>query len=315
MCIVRCHYNSITCINYIIAMKTSKKKSQGVTKTTATRTTASAAATRISRKRIIHGDNIKGCDDVGNYFNTQDELAHHQAINRDGWYASTKTYWLKDGSGGYGGTTDEEAMVGDRGGEVDSTEGLAFLDRVVTENSNFNHIKKLKFARAIDAGAGVGRVTKHILLKRYDSVQLVEADSGWSKRSKTYLGRKRAARCTFTCSRIEELDQDSDDTTSIDLVWLQWTLQYLTDADAVETLQNLAARLILKTGIFLVKENRPYGAARQDRFQMDTPGVSGRYDITRSDDHHRLLFQRAGLTVNQTEEGVETNTYALSLTI
>jgi len=294
-------------------MKTSKKKNQGVAKTTATRTTTSAAATRISRKRIIHGDNIKGCDDVGNYFNTQDELAQHQKINRDGWYASTKTYWLKDGSGGYGGTTDEEAMVGDRGGEVDSTEGLAFLDRVVTENSNFNHIKKLKFARAIDAGAGVGRVTKHILLKRYDCVQLVEADSGWSKRSKTYLGRKRAARCTFTCSRIEELDQDSDDTSRIDLVWLQWTLQYLTDADAVETLQNLAARLILRTGILIVKENRPYGAARQDRFQMDTPGVSGRYDITRSDDHHRLLFQRAGLTVNQTEEGVETNTYALSL--
>jgi len=186
-------------------------------------------------------------------------------------------------------------------------------EMLVSENSNYNHIKKLKFARAIDAGAGVGRVTKHILLKRYDCVQLVEADSGWSKRSKTYLGRKRAARCTFTCSRIEELDQDSDDTSSIDLVWLQWTLQYLTDADAVETLQNLAARLILRTGILIVKENRPYGAARQDRFQMDTPGVSGRYDITRSDDHHRLLFQRAGLTVNQTEEGVETNTYALSL--
>jgi protein N-terminal methyltransferase len=270
-----------------------------------------------TKPRIIQGDSIKGSDDVGNYYNTQAELAQHQELNRNGWYATNKDWWRHSGGGGYGGNTDEEAMVGDGGGEADGVEGLAFLDRLILESSsqNSNTNKKLKFARAIDAGAGVGRITKHILLKRYDTVNLVEADAGWSKRSKTYLGRKRAARCTFTCSRIEELVHDSDESSRIDLVWLQWTLQYLTDADAVETLQNLATRLILRTGILIVKENRPYGAARQDRFQMDTPSGSGRYDITRSDDHHRLLFQRAGLTVNQVEEGVETNTYALSRTI
>jgi protein N-terminal methyltransferase len=269
--------------------------------------TAVAATTPTTR--LIHGDSIKGCDDVGNYFNTQAELALHQALNRDGWYATNKDWWQHDRGGGYGGSTDEQVMVGDGGGEEDGVEGLAFLDRLILESSS------IKFARAIDAGAGVGRITKHILLKRYDTVQLIEADSGWSKHSRTYLGRKRAARCTFTCSRIEELHPDSDHSSRIDLVWLQWTLQYLTDADAVETLQNLASRLILRTGILVVKENRPYGAARQDRFQMDTPGASGRYDITRTDDHHRLLFQRAGLTVNQTEQGVETNTYALSLNL
>ncbi|KAL7501067.1 hypothetical protein ACHAWT_009138 [Skeletonema menzelii] len=282
------------------------KKNQG---------TAAPAAEPAPPTRTINADCIKGSDDLGNYYNTQAELAQHQAINRDEWYATNKDWWLQNGSGGYGGSTDEEAMVGDGGGEEDGVEGLAFLDRLILEASSKNNNKKLKFVRAIDAGAGVGRITKHILLKRYNTVQLVEGDSGWSKRSKTYLGRKRAARCTFTCSRIEELDQDSDDSSRIDLIWLQWTLQYLTDADAVETLKNLGALLILRTGILVVKENRPYGAARQDRFQMDTPDVSGRYDITRSDNHHRFLFQRAGLTVNQTEEGVETNTYALSLNL
>jgi hypothetical protein len=101
-------------------------------------------------------------------------------------------------------------------------------------------------------------------------------------------------------------------TAPVDLVWLQWTLQYLTDSDAVDTLQNLARGLLVGTGMLVVKENRPYGGARLDRFQMETPDHSGRYDITRSDDHHRLLFQRAGLVVNLSEEGVETNTYALS---
>jgi protein N-terminal methyltransferase len=272
-----------------------------------------ATAKSATQPRIIQGDSIKGSDDVGNYYNTQAELAQHQELHRDGWYATNNDWWRHDGGGGYGGNTDEEAMIGDGGGEADGLEGLAFLDRLILKSeSSAQNRKKLKFSRAIDAGAGVGRVTKHILLKRYDTVNLVEADAGWSKRSKTYLGRKRAARCTFTCSRIEELVHDNDESSRIDLVWLQWTLQYLTDSDAVRTLQNLATSLILTTGILIVKENRPYGTARPDRFQMDTPGGSGRYDITRSDDHHRLLFQRAGLTVNHVEEGVETNTYALS---
>ena len=101
-------------------MKTSKKKNQGV------------AVTAIVT-RIIHGDSIKGSDDLGNYYNTQAELAQHQAINRDGWYATNKDWWEQDGGGGYGGSTDEEAMIGDGGGEADCVEGLAFLDRLILE--------------------------------------------------------------------------------------------------------------------------------------------------------------------------------------
>lgn len=297
-------------------MSSSKQSSKKI------RVAAATGATGATKPRIIRDDSIKGCDDVGNFYNTQTELSQYQEENRDQWYASNNEWWRHDGGGGYGGHTDEEAMIGDQGGEADGVEGLAFLDSLLIEsssqnknNNNTNTNKKLKFVRAIDAGAGVGRVTKLILLKRYDTVQLVEADAGWSKRSKTYLGRKRATRCTFTCARLEDFDHESDDSSKVDLIWLQWTLQYLTDADAVETLQNLAARMVLRTGILVVKENRPYGGARQDRFQMETPGGSGRYDITRSDEHHRLLFQRAGLTVNHAEEGVETHSYALSCTL
>jgi AdoMet dependent proline di-methyltransferase len=95
-------------------------------------------------------------------------------------------------------------------------------------------------------------------------------------------------------------------------VWLQWTLQYLTDADVVCTLVNIGKVLTAKNGILVVKENRPFGNARSDRFQMETPSFSGRYDITRTDAQHRLLFQRAGLRVDMAEEGEETNTYAMS---
>lgn len=222
-------------------------------------------------------------------------------------------YWRE---GGYGGKTDDEVMVGDEGGEADGEEGLAFLDRLLAGHGHRVSSKPLGSVRAIDAGAGVGRITKRILLKRYASVRLVEGDSGWSKRSRAYLGRKRSeGRCTFTCARMENLDKMviSNWGPPADVIWIQWTLQYLTDLDVVEALRNLAGGLAKGTGFLIVKENRPYGGARVDRFQLETPGCSGRYDITRTDDHHRLLFQRAGLVVDLAEEGAETNTYALIL--
>jgi AdoMet dependent proline di-methyltransferase len=99
---------------------------------------------------------------------------------------------------------------------------------------------------------------------------------------------------------------------SVDLMWVQWTLQYLIDIDVVRCLRVLSGGLREGSGILIVKENRPFGAQREDRFQMDIPqGANQRYDITRSDKHHRLLFQRAGLKVIFTERGKETNTYAL----
>ena len=119
-------------------------------------------------------------------------------------------------------------------------------------------------------------------------------------------------------------------------------LQYLTDADVVVLLQRLRAALT-PAGILVLKENRPcISAAQPTAFLLDTPdgarslpsphaparpperprpdprgrvlggaGAHGRYDITRPDAHHRLLFDRAGLAVLEMESGVETNFWVL----
>eukprot|EP00563_Minutocellus_polymorphus_P001820 CAMPEP_0181031310 /NCGR_PEP_ID=MMETSP1070-20121207/6166_1 /TAXON_ID=265543 /ORGANISM="Minutocellus polymorphus, Strain NH13" /LENGTH=282 /DNA_ID=CAMNT_0023108683 /DNA_START=73 /DNA_END=918 /DNA_ORIENTATION=- len=259
----------------------------------------------LSNKCMIRPDSIKGSDDSGKFYSNYDELCDAQRVHKDRWYEANRQWWV---AGGYGGETDEEAMIGDTLGAEDGVEGLAFLDKMMAQNDSGKQV-----ARAVDAGAGVGRITKLVLLKRYDSVRLVEADPHWSTRSRVYLGRKRSARCTFTCARLEDLSEDdvAGWDGPVDLIWLQWTLQYLTDADAIKTLQTLARGLVLGTGRLVVKENRPYGKARSDRFQMETPACSGRYDITRTDAQHRLMFHRAGLKVNMSEEGVETNTYAV----
>jgi hypothetical protein len=275
------------------------------------------------QQQLIAPEAIKGVDDKGNFYNCHEDLTKAQSLNRPEYYMANSVYWS---SGGGGGLTDDEVMVGDTGGVQDAVEGLVFLDRFLlhckTTTSMAAPAARRQFNHAIDIGAGVGRVTKLILLKRYNQVHLVEGDEGWSKRSRVYLGRKRAARCSFAHQRLDEVTHqdvlrwcDNCPSKKVDLIWIQWTLQYLIDADVVTLLQILAEGLRPGTGIMIVKENRPYGNAREDRFQMDVPGGCGnnaRYDITRPNHHHQLLFQKAGLTIVFAEQGVETNAYVLT---
>lgn len=167
----------------------------------------------LNSPRRICPETIKGTDDMGRFYNCHDELLSFQKDNCDELYHANSLWWA---NGGYNGSSDEQAMIGDAGGEEDAEEGLAFLDRFLaidmtttnhdkeTEDSSpqQNRRRTCRFDHAVDLGAGVGRVTKLLLLKRYGEVRLVEADEGWSKRSRVYLGRKRASRCSFSNQRV-----------------------------------------------------------------------------------------------------------------
>jgi len=252
-------------------------------------------------------------DDAGHFYNSHAELMEFQRINRTSFYKANARWWA---DGGYGGKTDNEAMTGDTDGIMDGEEGLAFLDQQLEKTQQ----KQSKFLVAVDVGAGLGRITKIILLKRYQDVHLVEGDEFFSNQSKVYLGKKRSQRCTFTHCALQDLSQEQFPVGSkpLDLVWIQWCLQYLTDLDVVECLKLFLLPLRPTAGLLIVKENRPYGGARIDRFQMETPleeeegaAQTGRYDITRTDAQHRLLFRKAGFRVDSFEQNLETNTYSL----
>jgi len=181
------------------------------------------ASHRSSSERLIDPHAIKGSDDTGRFYNDYDELLKFQEEHKDEFYRANSLWWA---DGGYNGSTDDEAMIGDEGGIADGEEGLSFLDRYLstvqtacTTSSSTSNVgsssrqstqpqlqqQQFHFDQAVDLGAGVGRVTKLILLKRYNEVRLVEGDEGWSKRSRVYLGRKRASRCTFSHQRVRGL--------------------------------------------------------------------------------------------------------------
>ena len=300
------------------ATKSEPRLSNGTAPSPPNKCPGLACADKFNTKHPIDASTIKGIDDAGNFYNCHGDLTKTQLLCREEYYQANDKWWL---DGGYGGRTDDEAMIGDGGGLDDGAEGLAFLDRLLarqkldaTYNSSLRNSSKRRGSVAVDLGAGVGRITKLVLLKRFDEIRLVEANEGLSKRSKVYLGRKRVSRCIFTNCHLQDISADDviEWGQPADLMWIQWTLQYLTDDDAIDCLRTLAGGLQPDVGVLVVKENRPFGNAREDRFQMDTPGGgNNRYDITRPDVHHRLLFQRAGLRVDFVEKGVETNTYAL----
>lgn len=152
-----------------------------------------------------------GWDDSGKPFHSLQELSSWQDEHRAVFYAANETWWE---SGGYCGSTDEAAMMGDDENDADVADSHRFLVGL-----RVRHPALLSTSSAgLDAGAGVGRVTKHLLLRHCRTVHLVEASEAWNKQSRRYLGKKRSLACTFARSRLEDYVPKPQ---SFDLIWVQ----------------------------------------------------------------------------------------------
>ena len=243
---------------------------------------------------------LRVVDDAGREYAGLEALWAEQAARREAYYEANDAWWDADG---YGGATDEWAMIGDGDSSADLEHSLAFLDAARAARPG------LTLSEALDGGAGVGRVAKGALLKRCERVTLLEPCERWRKQARRYLGNKRAQRCAFEGGRLEAYAPPRGVT--FDLVWVQWTLQYLIDADVVAALRALAAALA-PNGLLIVKENRPVAPGKEQLVQVDVPdGPHGRHDVCRPDDHHRHLFACAALEVERWEHWGECTAWVL----
>ncbi|KAG7398479.1 Alpha N-terminal protein methyltransferase 1B [Phytophthora boehmeriae] len=142
---------------------------------------------------------------------------------------------------------------------------------------------------AVDCGAGIGRVSKLLLLPMFEHVDLVEQSPRLLRGVPQYLGADESLR-----ARVRDLYcmglQDFEPTTeSYDLIWMQWVLVHLTDVDLVRYLRR-CKRALTPHGFIVIKENifqtaEPYDLDRQDS------------SITRSAVYYKSLFKQAGLTL------------------
>lgn len=145
-------------------------------------------------------------------------------------YAESKAYWEDI----------EPTLDGMLGGfsrisELDAASSVRFLSDFFTpiakdaqigqgdcDGGNNGEKVQLRKRRALDCGAGIGRVTKTVLLKYFDTVDLLEQNQSFLDKSKEYIGEDK-----FN-NRIGELlcvgiqDFAPRDHIKYDLIWCQW---------------------------------------------------------------------------------------------
>lgn len=188
------------------------------------------------------------------------------------FYTDAKTYWQKVPAtvngmlGGFEHISDEDV--------VGST---AFL-RCVREA-----VPSLQFDRVLDCGAGIGRVSKNLLLPLFQTVDMVELNQGFLDQAPDYIGDDFARVGNRFCSGLQDFDPRRE---TYDVIWCQWVLGHLTETHFVRFLKRCMAGL-KPGGLICIKEN----IASTQKAEFDDEDSS----YTRPRSHILRLCSKAGL--------------------
>lgn len=180
--------------------------------------------------------------------------------------------------------------------------GLPQVHRIDLQGST-NFIAKLKrhqpnssatFARAVDCGAGIGRITKGLLANVADVVDIVEPVEKFT--AEISSGSDFADfRAKGKIGDIYNMGLEAfTPTRNYDLIWNQWCLGQLTDTQLEAYLAKCKTSLSTR-GWIVVKENVSTDINGADIFDETDSSV------TRSDANFRQIFDRAGLVLVMTE--------------
>ena len=203
----------------------------------------------------------------------------------DKWYGTTVEHWkaTTDVLGGYSEVD-----------QADAAGSLAWLARLGWDDG----ASPRPGTRALDCGAGVGRVSEGVLLRVCETVDLVEVSPPLLERARERLAPFGARRVNFILASLRDFAPDSR---TYDLVWMQWVLGHLTDPDVVLLLQRCRAALA-HGGCLVVKDNNAVPSecrAAQGRGKYKLDAANGA--VIRTHNHLRALFRRAGLRCDRFE--------------
>ena len=203
------------------------------------------------------------------------------------WYDYCIAHWsaIKDENhdgvlGGFGSIDEEDA----RGSLSFAAECLKF--------GKLSGNLPISGFRALDCGAGVGRVTKSVLLNFAQEVELVEVSEGLLKQAHEQLSASYSSRIKLTQASLREFSPAAN---SYNVVWAQWVLGHLTDMDLVQLLARCTAAL-RGGGAVCVKDNtcKPSECDQgKGRYLIDEENAG----VIRTHAHLRTLFKLAGLKI------------------
>ncbi|KAL9224394.1 hypothetical protein vseg_000430 [Gypsophila vaccaria] len=232
---------------------------------------------------------IGGVDSDGREFKNAAEMWREHVGELDAdphkrvdWYRNGVGYWqgveasVEGVLGGYGSVNDAD---------IKSSE--AFLIPLLSELFDGGNNRQLV---SLDCGSGIGRVTKNLLIRYFNEVDLLEPVPHFLEEARKSLTSESVAvvdehkAVNFYCIPLQEFIPEPG---RYDVIWIQWCIGHLTDDDFISFFKNAKAGL-KPGGIFILKEN-----IAKNGFVLDKED----YSVTRSHAYFLQLFQRCGLHV------------------
>jgi protein N-terminal methyltransferase len=156
------------------------------------------------------------------------------------------------------------------------------------------HAPPRRLTRVVDCGAGIGRITKGFLSKIADVVDIVEPVVNLT-RVITEGAEFEDLRKEGRIGKIYNVGlEDWTPEHKYDLIWNQWCLGQLTDAQLLEYFER-TKEFVTEGGWVVVKENMSTDISGNDVFDETDSSV------TRADGKFRDLFEKSGLKIVATE--------------
>lgn len=173
------------------------------------------------------------------------------------------------------------------------------------ERSSIDYIKRLQLDSkgvALDVGAGIGRVSKNVLLNCFAKGDLLEANADFAKKARSYVDNENLDQIF-----VQGMEEFTPKAKRYSLIWIQWCIIYLTDDDLVAFLQRCADGLA-DGGVIAIKDNV---CPPSMGFEVDNTDNS----VTRSDKHYKSLFEKAGLTLirDEIQKGLPTELFEVRM--
>ncbi|KAF9174802.1 hypothetical protein BGX20_009716 [Mortierella sp. AD010] len=164
-------------------------------------------------------------------------------------------------------------------------------------------------SHVLDCGAGIGRVTKQVLIKAFDHVDLIENCAAFVKQAKEeYLkeeiesGRVGEVRC----SGLQNVNFEGTSWEGrFDVIWCQWVLGHLTEDDLIAFFKRCKKGLKPGGMIFVKENNAKVGIV------IDEEDSS----MTRSDQVWKEMFEKAGLKLlkEDVQKGFPSGLFAVKM--
>lgn len=175
--------------------------------------------------------------------------------------------------------------------------GLGYISAIDIQGSSLflRQLKALGNKNALDCGAGIGRVTKNLLIPRFATVDMVEQDEKFSKKALDYC-----TNCDENTLNISKrlgtiynvgLQKFSPEVGKYDLIWSQWVLDHMTDEDLLALFRRLRTGLT-KNGYLVLKEN----VTSSKKMELDEVSSS----VTRPLKTYERVLRDAGFRIIKT---------------